>query len=75
MRCMKIQPRIGVIRGCQVSLQAKTQEHYGYYPIGIQTFSEIRTKGFLYVDKTNYVYDGYHFSSQERTITEWKIEP
>mgnify|MGYP001028870647 CR=1 FL=1 len=28
-----------------------------YYPIGIQTFSEIRTKGFLYVDKTQYVYD------------------
>lgn len=31
-----------------------------YYPIGIQTFSEIRTKGFLYVDKTNYVYDVCH---------------
>ena len=31
-----------------------------YYPIGIQTFSEIRTKGFLYVDKTQYVYDVCH---------------
>ena len=31
-----------------------------YYPIGIQTFSEIRTKGFLYVDKTQYVYDACH---------------
>lgn len=27
------------------------------YPIGIQTFSEIRTKNYLYVDKTQYVYD------------------
>ena len=26
------------------------------YPIGIQTFSEIRTKGMKYVDKTGYVY-------------------
>ena len=31
-----------------------------YYPIGIQTFSEIRTKGFLYVDKTKFVYDVCH---------------
>ena len=31
-----------------------------YYPIGIQTFSEIRTKRFLYVDKTKYVYDVCH---------------
>ena len=27
------------------------------YPIGIQTFSEIRTKGMKYVDKTDYVYN------------------
>ena len=27
------------------------------YPIGIQTFSEIRKGGYLYVDKTQYVYD------------------
>lgn len=28
-----------------------------YYPLGIQTFSEIRKKGYLYVDKTQYVYE------------------
>ena len=28
-----------------------------YYPIGIQTFEKIRKGGFLYVDKTKYVYD------------------
>jgi hypothetical protein len=27
------------------------------YPIGIQTFSEIRSRNCLYVDKTQYVYD------------------
>ena len=26
------------------------------YPIGIQTFSELRTKNYLYIDKTEYVY-------------------
>lgn len=25
------------------------------YPIGIQSFEEIRTKGYLYIDKTEYV--------------------
>lgn len=27
------------------------------YPIGIQAFSSVREDGFLYVDKTQYVYD------------------
>ena len=27
------------------------------YPIGIQTFSTIRKEGYLYIDKTEYVYD------------------
>ncbi len=27
------------------------------YPVGIQTFSEIITKGYLYVDKTEYIYN------------------
>ena len=31
-----------------------------YYPIGIQTFEKIRKGGFLYVDKTKYVYDVCH---------------
>ena len=26
------------------------------YPIGIQTFSEIRRKNYLYIDKTEYMY-------------------
>ena len=26
------------------------------YPIGIQTFSEIREENYLYVDKTEYIY-------------------
>ena len=30
------------------------------YPIGIQTFSEIRGKGYLYIDKTEYVYRVTH---------------
>ena len=31
-----------------------------YYPIGIQTFEKIRKGGFLYVDKTKYIYDVCH---------------
>src|SRR5574344_2396354 len=34
------------------------------YPIGIQTFSEIRNKGYLYVDKTEYVYNLRHVVSK-----------
>ena len=30
------------------------------YPVGIQTFSELRTKGYLYIDKTSYVYQLAH---------------
>ena len=30
------------------------------YPIGIQTFSELRTKGYLYIDKTEHVYRMAH---------------
>ena len=26
------------------------------YPIGVQTFEEIRTGGYVYVDKTEYVF-------------------
>ena len=32
------------------------------YPIGIQTFSEIREKNYLYIDKTEYVYRMTHFA-------------
>lgn len=34
------------------------------YPIGIQTFSEIRGKGYLYIDKTEYVYRVTHADSK-----------
>ena len=30
------------------------------YPIGIQTFSEIRNNDFLYIDKTKYIYEITH---------------
>ena len=46
------------------------------YPIGIQSFDQIREDGYVYVDKTALVYDliriGMNFSSQTRIITEWK---
>ncbi len=35
-----------------------------FYPIGIQTFSEIITKNYLYVDKTEYVYNMTHFGKK-----------
>ena len=34
------------------------------YPIGIQTFSEIREKNYLYIDKTGYVYRMTHSNSK-----------
>lgn len=33
------------------------------YPVGIQTFSELRTKNYLYIDKTSYIYRLTHSSS------------
>ena len=41
------------------------------YPIGVQTFEEIRTGGYVYVDKTEYVFrladEGkYYFLSRPR---------
>lgn len=34
------------------------------YPIGIQTFSKLREEGYLYIDKTEYVYRMTHADSQ-----------
>ena len=34
------------------------------YPVGIQTFSEVRESGYLYVDKTRYIYDLAHDSGK-----------
>ena len=39
------------------------------YPIGIQTFSEIRTKRYLYIDKTAYVYHMTHSASKYMFLT------
>ena len=30
------------------------------YPVGLQTFSELRLKNYLYIDKTEYVYRMTH---------------
>src|SRR5574344_2204995 len=51
------------------------------YPIGIQTFSEIITGNYVYVDKTRYVYDiantyKYVFLSRPRRFGEsWLTTP
>ena len=37
-----------------------TQSLFGRYPVGIQTFSEIRKNNLLYIDKTEYVYRMTH---------------
>ena len=41
------------------------------YPIGIQSFEKLRKEGFLYVDKTKYIYElvdqgVYYFLSRPR---------
>lgn len=57
------------------------------YPVGIQTFSEIREKGFLYIDKTRFIQHylpflgsgkkivciGLNFSKKARNIEQWII--
>lgn len=35
-----------------------------FYPVGIQTFSEIITKNYLYIDKTEYIYNMTHFGKK-----------
>ncbi len=35
-----------------------------YYPVGIQTFSEIITKNYIYIDKTEYIYNMTHFGKK-----------
>ena len=40
------------------------QQALKLYPVGIQTFSEIRTKGYLYIDKTAQVYRMTHSASK-----------
>ncbi len=52
-------------------LRKHKEETHMLYPIGIQSFSEIRERGFVYVDKTAQVYDlastgKYYFLSRPR---------
>ncbi len=35
-----------------------------FYPVGIQTFSEIINKNYLYIDKTEYIYQMTHFGKK-----------
>lgn len=36
------------------------EQQQKFYPVGIQTFSEIIGKNYLYIDKTGYVYRMTH---------------
>ena len=42
-------------------------EQKRHYPIGIQTFSELINKQYLYIDKTEYVYRMAHGDSAWHT--------
>jgi hypothetical protein len=53
------------------------------YPVGVQSFENIRRSGSVYVDKTDLIYKlthryeqivklGVNFSSETRSIGEWK---
>lgn len=56
------------------------------YPVGIQTFENIREGNYLYVDKTKYIVDfrwkkmkhlvkvGINYDSSQRTIGDWIIK-
>ena len=44
------------------------------YPISIQDFVKIRKDGYVYVDKKELVYKiGVRFSTETRSIEEWKV--
>ena len=34
------------------------------YPVGVQTFETLRTEGYVYIDKTRYVYELAHGSGR-----------
>lgn len=40
-----------------------------FYPVGIQTFSEIITKNYLYVDKTGYIHQMTHSGFLRELLT------
>ncbi len=65
----------------------KTENNMLNYPIGIQSFEDLRNSKCVYVDKTDYVYNlAYHgkickkikigvsFSSAEKNIVDWVAE-
>ena len=41
------------------------EQQQKFYPVGIQTFSEIIGKNYLYIDKTGYVYRMTHSASMK----------
>jgi len=43
-------------------------------PIGVQSFESLRQDGYLYVDKTKYVYELVHTSKQYVYIFEFKLD-
>ena len=50
------------------------------YPIGIQDFAKIRQEGFLYIDKTQHIYElaqsgSYFFLSRPRRFGKYQTRP
>lgn len=43
------------------ALKIEDMEQQRFYPIGIQAFSELINKDYLYIDKTEYVYRMIHY--------------
>mgnify|MGYP001328334689 CR=1 FL=1 len=53
------------------------EQQQKFYPVGIQTFSEIIGKHYLYIDKTEYVYRMTHICFQiyvfESSASFWQV--
>ena len=45
------------------------EQQQKFYPVGIQTFSEIIGKNYLYIDKTEYVYRMTHSASKNMFLS------
>ena len=45
-------------------------------PIGIQTFSKLIEQNYLYIDKTEEIYNliGFSFDAKEKNISDYKIK-
>ena len=40
-----------------------------FYPVGIQTFSDMREENYLYIDKTEHVYRMTHSASKYMSLS------